>query len=51
MTDLPTAYARLKAFRDAIEDDGVVDEDSGLTAADLDTVLTEIATRAGIRPS
>lgn len=43
MTDHPAdAAARLRAFRTSWNDDDVIDDESGLTAADLDAILTRI---------
>jgi hypothetical protein len=39
MSNLISALARLRAFRSTWEDDAEIDEESGLTAADLDTIL------------
>jgi len=39
MADLASAIARLKDFRATWEDDAVIDEESRLSAADLDTII------------
>ena len=39
MTDLDSAIARLKDFRATWEDDAVIDEESRLSAADLDAII------------
>ncbi len=38
---MTTPLARLKAFRTSWNDDDLIDEDSGLTAADLDAVIAD----------
>ena len=38
MSDLITALSRLRAFRSTWADDARIDEESELTAADLDTI-------------
>lgn len=45
MPDLATALAHLDAFRATFNDDDLVDEESGLTAADLSVVI-EAATQS-----
>ena len=39
MTDLASSIARLKDFRATWNDDDVIDEESGLSGADLDTII------------
>ena len=41
---------RLRAFRDRFADDAVVDDVSGLTAADLDMIIHQTAGTANIIP-
>jgi hypothetical protein len=41
--DLNDAVARLKAFRDSWNEGDQIDEESGLTADDLDTILSFVA--------
>ncbi len=42
MADLISALARLRAFRSTWDDEAVIDEESGLTATDLATILAAV---------
>lgn len=49
MSDLVAALARLKRYRAALTAD-VVDDASGLTAADLDTIIAAVQAPGDLEP-
>jgi hypothetical protein len=50
MSDLITALTRLRAFRSTWEADAQIDEESQLTAADLDTIIAAAEGPVDLKP-